>query len=144
MTRSFAFAAVFAAVTLAASPSAMADVNNVGSIDGIWRNAKNSLHIEVKPCSEGTCGYVVWASEKAQEDARKGGTEKLVGMQILREFVPDKRGSWRGRVFVPDLNAIFRGTAEMIDRGTLRARGCLLVNIICKSQIWTRVDGAAG
>jgi len=58
--------------------------------------------------------------------------------------VPDKRGSWRGRVFVPDLNAIFRGSAEMIDRGTLRARGCLFANIICKSQIWTRVDGANG
>lgn len=144
MKRSFAFAAVFAAVALSAGPNARADVTPVGSIDGIWRNAKNSLHIEVKPCSEGTCGFVVWASEKAQADARKGGTEKLVGLQILREFAQEKRGVWRGRVFIPDLNATFRGSAEMIDANSLKARGCLLMNIVCKSQIWTRIDGAAG
>ncbi len=138
MPRSFAFAALVAAAALTASPSAFADAS--GSVDGVWRNPHDSLHIEVKPCGTSTCGYVVWASDKAKEDAKKGGTDPLVGTQLLRDFSPDKRGSWRGKVFVPDRNAIFTGSAELIDSNTLRAKGCLFANFICRSQIWTRVE----
>lgn len=109
---------------------------------GVWRNPKNSVHVEIRDCGAAACGYVVWASAKAQADARKGGTENLVGLQLLRDFVEAKNGELRGRVFVPDLNITISGSALRLDDNTLRARGCLVRNVVCKSQTWTRVDGA--
>ena len=105
---------------------------------GLWRNPKNSVHVDIRPCGGSACGYVVWASEKAQADARKGSGRELVGMQLLRDFAPSG-GSWRGKVFVPDLNRNFTGAARMLDDNHLEARGCLIANAICKKQVWTRL-----
>lgn len=112
------------------------------SIFGVWRNPKDSVHVDVRPCGKGACGFVVWASAKAQADAREGGTQNLVGLELFRNLVEQPDGRWRGKVFVPDLNATFSGSAEVLDAGRLRARGCLIANIACKSQIWTRVAPA--
>jgi uncharacterized protein (DUF2147 family) len=133
---------------LAAAAPAAAQVGapapgSAGRTYGVWRNPKDSVHVEIRPCGTGACGVVVWANAKAQADARKGGTANLIGLQIFRDLVRDKAGVWRGKVFVPDLNMTFTGSAESIDAGALRARGCLIGNIACKSQIWRRVDAAA-
>ncbi len=113
------------------------------TVFGVWRNPRNSVHLEIKDCGSNTCGFVVWADANAQADARKGGTANLVGLQLLRDFKPQPNGVWRGKVFVPDLNMTFSGTAEALDANRLRAKGCVLGNLFCKSQIWTRVDASA-
>ena len=110
------------------------------AIYGVWRNPKNSVHLEIRGCETGTCGYVVWASPHAREDALKGSGKELVGMQLLRSFAPDTRQVWRGKVFVPDLNRTFSGSAQVLDERTLKAKGCFIANVLCKSQTWTRVD----
>lgn len=109
---------------------------------GVWRNPKDSVHVEIKPCANGigACGIVVWANEKAKRDARKGGTEDLVGLQIFRDFERRDDGVWRGRVFVPDLNRTFSGTAEPLTPTSMKAKGCVIMVIACKAQIWTRID----
>lgn len=114
-----------------------------GDIYGVWSNPKGSVHIEIKPCGDGTCGNVVWANAEAQADVRKGSNRELVGMQLLRDFSPSGPVDWKGRVFVPDLNMTFSGQVRLLDRASLRAKGCLLPNFLCKSQVWTRVETAA-
>jgi uncharacterized protein (DUF2147 family) len=110
---------------------------------GVWRNPKNSVHVEIKPCGGGrACGVVIWANADAVADARKGGTPNLVGLQLLRDFALQKSGSWKGKVFVPDLNMTLSGTADFPDATTMKAKGCLL--LFCKSQTWRRVDVVAG
>jgi uncharacterized protein (DUF2147 family) len=112
---------------------------------GVWRNPKNTVHVEIKPCGGGkACGNVIWANEDAKADARKGGTPDLVGLQLLRDFQLQKNGSWRGKVFVPDLNMTLAGTADFPDATTMKARGCLIGGFLCKAQTWRRVDVAAG
>jgi uncharacterized protein (DUF2147 family) len=133
--------AVIAGLAAAGAAEAQAPTQ-VGAIAGVWRNPKNSVHVDIKACGAAICGYVVWATPKAEADARKAGNPKLVGMQLLRDFTP--RGSgWRGKVFVPDLNATFTGTAELVDADTLKARGCLIPGIACKTQLWRRLGAAA-
>ena len=110
---------------------------------GVWRNPKNSVHVEIKPCGGGrACGVVVWANDDAKADAKKGGTPNLIGLQLLRDFQLQKNGSWKGKVFVPDINMTLAGTADFPDATTMKAKGCLL--LFCKSQTWRRVDVAAG
>jgi uncharacterized protein (DUF2147 family) len=111
---------------------------------GVWRNPKNSVHVEIKPCGGGrACGVVVWANADAVADARKGGTPNLVGLQLLRDFALQKSGSWKGKVFVPDLNMTLTGTADFPDATTMKAKGCLVGAFLCKSQTWRRVDMAS-
>ena len=108
---------------------------------GVWRNPKNSVHVEIKPCGGGrACGVVVWANDEAKADAKKGGTPELVGLQLLRDFQLQKNGSWKGKVFVPDLNMNFNGTADFPDATTMKAKGCLIGGFLCKSQTWERVE----
>ncbi|MCR5875705.1 DUF2147 domain-containing protein [Phenylobacterium sp. J426] len=131
--------ALMATALLAGPVAAQAPVAGGGQIYGVWRNPKNSVHVDVRPCGPSACGYVVWANAEAQADARDGGTPNLIGLQLFRNFNPQANGRWRGKVFVPDLNATFSGTAELLDEDRLRARGCLIANIACKSQVWVRV-----
>jgi uncharacterized protein (DUF2147 family) len=134
--------ALAAAATVLSASAASATDGSSGAM-GVWRNPKNSVHVKIEPCGSAMCGTVVWASPKAQADAKKGGTDRLVGLQLLRNFTPVKPGVWRGKVFVPDLNGTFSGTAELVDAGTLKARGCLFVGFACKTQLWKKVDNAA-
>ena len=116
----------------AASPSETKDY-------GTWRNPQNSVHVHITPCGTGGCGVVVWANAKAQADALKGGTKVLVGTQLFREFHKQKDGSWSGKVFVPDINKTFSGTIKLVAPDKMKARGCLLSRVGCKSEIWTRI-----
>ncbi len=141
-------ALVAATMTMAASPKAKVQDANVNAsalpgIFGVWHNPKNSVQVDIQPCGANACGYIIWANEKAQADAREGGTPNLIGLQLFREFKPRKRGRWRGKVFVPDLNATFSGSARTLDTTSLRAKGCLFAGIFCKTQVWKRI-GAEG
>jgi uncharacterized protein (DUF2147 family) len=129
------FTAVFAAL------AALASVSSVQAADlGVWTGPKDNVRVAIKSCGTSTCGTVVYASPKAEADARKSGLTTLVGQQLLRNFEPDGKGNMRGKVFVPTLKVTLSGTAEFIDARTMRAKGCVLGKVLCKSQIWTRID----
>ena len=111
--------------------------------DVVLRNPKDSVHVRVYPCGQKRCGTVVWANAKAKADSARGGTPNLVGTELFRDFDEVSPSVWKGKVFVPDLNRVFSGTATIKDANTLVARGCLMGNLGCKSQIWTRLKPAA-
>jgi uncharacterized protein (DUF2147 family) len=105
---------------------------------GEWSNEDGSVIVEIVPCGDAVCGTVKSASEKAQVDARRGGTEKLIGTEVLTNFLPVRADRWRGVLFVPDRN--LRSKAELIqlDADRLRIRACAVGRIFCKSQVWQR------
>jgi uncharacterized protein (DUF2147 family) len=107
---------------------------------GVWRNPKNTVHLEIKNCGTSTCGVVIWASTKAEADARKNGTDTLIGKQLLRDFEAQSNGSLRGKVWVPTLKITLVGAADIVDSRTMRAKGCVIGNLLCKSQMWTRLE----
>ena len=106
----------------------------------VFRNPQNSVHVRIHRCGKSRCGTVVWANAKAKADSARGGTPNLIGTELFRDFREVSPRVWKGKVFVPDLNMVFTGSATIKDQDTLIARGCLLGNIGCKSQAWTRVQ----
>ncbi|SNS57186.1 Uncharacterized conserved protein, DUF2147 family [Sphingomonas laterariae] len=127
-------------LTLAALPLALLlGGANQDRTEGLWRNPKNSVHVRSHRCGASMCGTVVWANDKAKADARRGGTEELVGLQLFKDFTQDEGGNWRGRVYVPDIDKTFSGTIEVIDVNTIKGSGCLIGKIGCKSQTWARI-----
>ncbi|WP_454716482.1 DUF2147 domain-containing protein [Caulobacter segnis] len=141
--RNTLLAAAVVALSSLAGAALAADVTPLKASDvyGVWRNPKGSVHIEIKPCETRTCGYVVWANPDARADVKKKKNEDLVGMQLLRDFSASDPNEWKGRVYVPDLDMTFSGQMRLLDRASLRAKGCFLV--LCKTQVWTRIDTAS-
>jgi uncharacterized protein (DUF2147 family) len=126
------------ALPTAAAP-AFADEPVPPPIATEWRNPGNSVHVRIDKCGDRLCGTVTWANAKAQADARKGGTENLVGTRLFRDLEPAGTGKWRGKVFVPDIRKTFSGTISFTDPETMVGKGCVLFGVICKSQAWKRV-----
>jgi uncharacterized protein (DUF2147 family) len=132
------FTAVFAAL------AALFTVSTAQAADlGVWTGPKDNVRVAIKSCGSSTCGTVVYASPKAEADARKSGLTTLVGQQLLRDFEPTGNGNMRGRVFVPTLKVTLNGTAEFIDARTMKAKGCVLGGLICKAQVWHRIDAVS-
>jgi uncharacterized protein (DUF2147 family) len=129
----YALQTILAALLL--SPSAT--LAQEAQQDNIWRNPQNSVHVRIRPCGKSKCGVVVWANEKAKADSARGGTPRLVGLDLFRDFHQVKPNVWKGKAFVPDLNKTFSGTLTIKDQDTAVAHGCVLM--VCKSQTWTRV-----
>lgn len=105
-----------------------------------WRNPKDTVRIRFSPCGQDrVCGIVTWASDKAKADARRGGTEQLVGTNLFRDFQRVAPGAYKGHVFVPDMNRTFSGHVE-INGDSMIGKGCVLAGLICKQQVWTRIS----
>ena len=128
-----------AVVALPVSAPALADEPPAPPIATEWRNPSNSVHVRIDKCDGQLCGTVTWASAKAQADARKGGTENLIGTRLFRDLQPAGTGKWRGKVFVPDIRKTFSGTISFVDSQTMVGKGCVLFGVICKSQTWRRL-----
>jgi len=128
-----AMALAFAGQTAPAAPS----------VDGVWVNPKGTVQVRTGSCGDKICGWIVWASPKAQEDARKKGVAQLIGTALLRSYRPTDQGHWAGQVFVPDMQAAYYSTITMVDAQTLNIKGCVLGGLLCKAQIWRRVASPA-
>lgn len=127
------------AAMLAVVPAASAGKAAVAEASD-WRNPSNSVHIRLNPCGEDRmCGTVIWASDKAKADARRGGTQQLVGANLFRDFRRVGPGQYKGRVFVPDLNRTFAGQMK-VQGDSMVGKGCVLGGLICKQQVWKRIS----
>jgi uncharacterized protein (DUF2147 family) len=105
------------------------------AVRGRWINPSRSVIIDIEPCGHVLCGTVIWASEKAKHDARKG-TDQLVGTKLLTGVHHASAHLWKGKIFVPDQN--MHASAKLKPEGAsdLKVSGCVMM--ICKSQMWTR------
>ena len=111
-----------------------------GDPQGQWRNPRGSVIVSVAPCGEALCGVVQWASDAAKADARRGGTQQLVGTEVLSRFTATGPGRWRGRLFVPDLNRRPKAEMRLVGPDQLKVTVCGAGGLLCKSQLWKRVE----
>ena len=109
------------------------------SPNGLWRNPSGSVEVRIEDCGPKVCGRVASASDRAKADAARGGHPELIGMDLFEDFKRDGPTTFRGRVFVPDINRRFSGKLTIQDANTIRVRGCLTRSAGCRSQVWTRV-----
>ena len=109
-------------------------------IEGRWKSPGGNSIIEIAPCGTSTCGTVAWASAKAKKDASKA-TDQLVGTQLLTALEQKREGRWQGKLFVPDKNIRAAAKIELAKTGQLKVSGCLAGKALCKTELWTRLDG---
>lgn len=112
--------------------------------EGLWLSPHNNVAVRTGACGDRLCGWVVWADAEARSDARDGGVSRLVGTELLEDYRFEGKGNWRGTVFVPDMGRRFRSQINTLSPAQLRVKGCILGGLICKSQVWTRIDKIPG
>ena len=123
----------------AAKDSVAKENAKLAATANVWHNPSNSVHVRTEACGASLCGVIVWANDKAKADAKRGGTDPLIGTTLFRDFTSDGPDRWRGQVFVPDIRRTFSGTITRVDATTITGRGCLVGRVGCRSQTWTLV-----
>ena len=106
---------------------------------GTWMNRKGTVAVRTGHCGAHLCARIVWADAMAQEAARAGGTERLVGTDLFRGVRPAGPGVWQGEVFVPDMGETAEATITLTGPGELQIDGCRLGGLLCKQQYWHKV-----
>lgn len=134
-----AAAALLTAAAPAPPAAPAAGSGQSSSWEGTWRNTNNTVHLRTAKCGAAMCGTVVWAIPKAREDAKSGSGQDLIGRQLFQNFRPADNGTWKGKVFIPDLNTNASATVTPTSRNTMLVSGCLMFGLACKTQHWWRI-----
>ncbi|EIZ80312.1 hypothetical protein WSK_1105 [Novosphingobium sp. Rr 2-17] len=131
---------VLAILSALAVPAAAQPGLTAADAQGVWMNPKRTVAVNTAPCGPGLCGRVAWGSPEARADAKDSGLQSLVGTQLLENYRFHGNGVWTGTVYVPDLGRHFYSEIDQLSGTELKVKGCVLGGLICKSQVWTRIQ----
>lgn len=132
-----------AAVPILASSSQAAKPLAPSDVIGTWRNPKGSVYVQTELCGDRLCGRIICADSRATAKAQSKGTRTLVGTSIFENYRQRDDGSWKGRVFIPDRRGWFNSTMTNAGPDALKIRGCTFLGLVCKEQIWRRVEASS-
>ena len=129
-------------------------------IEGVWRTQLLS-EVTIAACPEGFCGalsHIVVpegmlsgaeaeaAAAMAPEDFFDHRNEDpalrdrpMMGLQILTLWQGKEPHIFDGEIYNPEDGKTYAGYIELIGPDTLRLNGCVLFNVVCRGEDWTRV-----
>jgi uncharacterized protein (DUF2147 family) len=113
--------------------------NATAPVEGFWRSPKSTIVIHIAPCGPQLCGTVTWANARAKQNAARHEPH-LVGARLLTGL---KGGPSRysGSVWIPDQDIHATAKVQVLSQRSLQVSGCVFFGLLCKSQVWPRVDG---
>jgi uncharacterized protein (DUF2147 family) len=124
---------LLAALAAASHPAHAAD-----PIIGNWRNPKGTVMVRTARCGPAICASVVWADASAIRAAAAGGTARLLGTELFRNFRQTGTSQWQGQAFVPDLGQTVDSQIFQVDRDSLEIDACAIGGFLCRKQVWHR------
>ncbi|QYO78113.1 DUF2147 domain-containing protein [Devosia salina] len=136
------------------------DAASPALIEGVWRTLLQS-EITISPCEGGYCGHLSHivvpegmlsgaeaeaAAAMAPEDFFDYRNEDpalrdrpMLGLQILTLWPGKEAYIFDGEIYNPEDGKTYSGYVEMVGPDTLRLNGCVLFNVVCRGEEWTRV-----
>lgn len=129
-------------------------------IEGVWRTQLLS-EITITPCPEGFCGALSrivvpegrLSAEEAEAAAAMSPDEffdyrnedpalrnrPMLGLQLLTLWQGKEPYIFDGEIYNPEDGKTYSGYVEIVGPDTLRLNGCVLFNVVCRGEDWTRV-----
>jgi uncharacterized protein (DUF2147 family) len=110
---------------------------------GTWLTPGKDSQIRISRCGAALCGTVakVMAGEAKDihnpDPALRG--RSLVGAALTRDMHPAGEG-WEGSLYNFRDGRTYSGKLAMKGPNVLELSGCVLGGLICKKQMWTRVE----
>jgi uncharacterized protein (DUF2147 family) len=117
---------------------------------GVWLHPDGRIEMQIAPCGDALCAKLIWF--KAPNDAQGVPlvdlknpdsalrARPLLGLKVLDRLRPNAEGSWEGgEVYNPDDGEDYKARMSIQDDGTLRVRGYVLIPLLGKTLVWSRV-----
>jgi len=115
------------------------------SADGVWRTQASEdgayLTVEIGACADNAarvCGVILDLIDGNGESAES----EAVGKYIIQNMRPvdGNDGSWhKGSIWAPDDDKTYKSKMALVEDG-LKVSGCVFGGLICRSQVWQRVE----
>ncbi len=123
-----------------------------------WLTAAKS-EVTVAPCDNEYCGNIskivvpadILKKDKSQIEALGTSnftdlmnkdpslrTRPILGLTILKLQPSDKPTIFNGQIYNPQDGNTYSGYVEVLGPDKIRLNGCILYNVICKGEDWTR------
>jgi len=139
---------------LAATPvnaQSPTSVDAVGSTPvGVWQDVSNRIQVEIVPCGDRLCGTLVWfrwpndaeglplVDLMNKDPALRG--RPLLGLTILQGLRRTSERTWEdGKIYNPQDGVNYQARMSIRKDGALRLRAYVLLPILGKTHIWTRI-----
>lgn len=117
---------------------------------GVWLHANQRIQVEIAPCGDKLCGKMVWfrwpndAGGLPLVDLKNVNTalrtRPLLGLTILHGLYRTGERIWDGgKIYNPDDGVDYDSVMTIHPDGTLRVRAYVLLPLLGKTLIWTRV-----
>lgn len=101
---------------------------------GFWMTEKNESKIEIYKQNGEVFGKIVWAQDPSEK------VQKNVGTVILKHFVRQEDGSYKGTIYAPHWDKTFKGSITVKSADKLILRGYIGVSFLGSSQEWIRKE----
>lgn len=114
-------------------------------IVGLWETSEKDSHIEIYKNGNEYFGKIVMLKEPNDPETGEPITddkgEKILNMEILKEFVFDG-GEWEdGTIYDPESGKTYYCSMELNDKGELEIRGSVdPMGWLGRTTVWTRVS----
>ena len=149
MTRSAVAIFIVAIMSLVAFD---ANAAQPAEVVGVWLNPNGTTRVRISPCGPALCGNIVWL--KSSNDPRTGEpltdrnnpdpanrNRPLLGLQIITDLKPGRdAGEWTAKVYSPNEGSTSDVSFFMEGPNSIKMEGCKLAGLLCRNQIWTRVN----
>jgi uncharacterized protein (DUF2147 family) len=117
---------------------------------GVWFHPNKRIQVEISRCGERLCGKMVWfrwpndAQGLPLVDINNPDpalrSRPLLGLRILHGLRPAGERTWEGgRIYNPDDGVSYQARMTIGDDGSLHVRAYVLLPILGKTLVWTRV-----
>jgi len=139
-----AFALLF--VALSTAPAAAQSPTPVG----VWLHANGRIQVEIAPCGDRLCGKLVWFKwpndlagrplvDVQNADPKLRG-RPLLGLTVVRGLRRTGERAWGdGQIYNPDDGVDYLAAMSIQPDGALRVRAYVLLPLLGKTFIWTRL-----
>lgn len=138
------------ALTLALLCGPLAEAALAGDPMGTWLTEGGKSRVRITDCGGALCGNITWLKEpndaagKPHSDINNTDASKrtrpIIGVPIVLSMKPAGTDKWSGQVYNAEDGKTYSGSITMAGASTLKLEGCALGGLVCKAQMWTRVN----
>ena len=114
-------------------------------IVGTWLSQSGETKVRIAPCGGGKlCGTVVWAKGDPKDTrnpraARR--TRPVRGIRMIWDIKPTgSAGEYTGKLYNYKDGKTYDGKVSEQGASRLKLSGCVLGGMICRGQIWSRIE----
>jgi uncharacterized protein (DUF2147 family) len=142
-------AALLAAAMAPAAAAEPAPDAAAAQLLGNWLTEPRDGIIELSRAEDGTYqGRIIGGNAPTRVDAKNPDAalrgQKLLGQLILKGMKYEGNGQWSGgTIYDPDSGRTYRCHLQLLDADRLKVRGFIGVEMLGRTQIWTRYRGTS-